>query len=106
MHIFKRSRTFKISSFTKFPVRSPVKYSTLLILSLDHNVYEIKLAWENETGGDGTDTDAGVAPEGLDDLLQLQASVMNICEHTRELSREACHLMLYNFQNKIRCRSS
>ena len=66
----------------------------LLILSLDHNVYKIKLAREDGTGGDVTDTVEGVAAAGLDDLLQLQASVMNICERTRELSRGACHLML------------
>ena len=63
----------------------------LLILSLDHNVYEIKLAREDGTGGDVTDTVEGVAAAGLDDLLQLQTSVMNICERTRELSREHEH---------------
>lgn len=66
----------------------------LLILSLDHKIYEIKLAREDGTGGDVTDTVGGVAAAGLDDLLQLQASAMNICDRTRELSREACHLML------------
>ena len=42
---------------TKFPVRSTVKYTTLRIQSPDHNVHEIKMASEDGTGRDVTDTE-------------------------------------------------
>ena len=71
---FESSRTFKISSFTKLPVRSPVKYTILRIQSPDHNVYEIKMASEDGTGSYVTDTDPGVAAASLDDSLQLHTA--------------------------------
>ena len=68
---FESSWTYKISSFTKFSVRSPVTYAILQIQSPDHNVYEIKMPSEDGTGRGVTHTDVGVAAVSLDDSLQL-----------------------------------
>ena len=45
----------------KTPVRSPVKYAIVRIQAPDHNVHERKMASEEGTGRDVTDTDVGVA---------------------------------------------
>lgn len=70
---FESSRAFKKSSFTKFPVGSPVKYAILRIQSHDRNVYEMKIASEDGTGLGVTDTTDTVTADA--DAAAIPSSV-------------------------------
>ena len=71
---FESSRALKKSSFTKFPVGSPVKYAMLRIQSHDRNVYD-EMASEDGTGRGVTETTDTVTADADADAAATPASV-------------------------------